>query len=69
MARTRVGMVVEKLLTDEQLRIQFALDRLEAIADLFRYGFDLTRDEIDLFCRTDARLWFLGDTVSGGTQQ
>jgi hypothetical protein len=23
-------------------------------------GAELTRDEIDLLCRTDARLWFLG---------
>ena len=54
-------LVVEKLLTDENLRIRFALDRMETIAELCLRGFELTRDEIDLFCRTDARLWFLGD--------
>jgi hypothetical protein len=65
MSRTIVGMAIEKLLTDEDLRIRFALDRMEAIAELCQRGFELTRDEIDLFSRTDARLWFLGDQVRG----
>jgi hypothetical protein len=65
MSRTIVGMAIEKLLTDEDLRIRFALDRMEAIAELCLRGFELTRDEIDLFSRTDARLWFLGDQVRG----
>jgi hypothetical protein len=63
MSRAGVGMVIEKLLTDESLRIQFALDRMETIAELWLRGFELTRDEIDLISRTDARLWFLGDQV------
>ena len=65
MSRTIVGMAIEKLLTDEDLRIRFALDRMDAIAELCLRGFELTRDEIDLFSRTDARLWFLGDQVRG----
>ena len=63
MSRAGVGMVIEKLLTDERLRIRFAIDRMETIAELCLRGFELTRDEIDLFCRTDARLWFLVDHV------
>jgi hypothetical protein len=63
MSQVGVGMVVEKLLADESLRIQFALDRMETIADLCLGGIELTRDEIDLINRTDARLWFLGDHV------
>ena len=63
MSQAGVGMVVEKLLADESLRIQFALDRMETIADLCLGGIELTRDEIDLINRTDARLWFLGDHV------
>jgi hypothetical protein len=59
MSRASVGLVVEMLVTDESLRIQFALDRMETIAELCLRGFELTRDEIDLFCLTDARLWFL----------
>jgi len=62
-------MVVENLLTDERLRIRFALDRMETIAELCLRGFELTRDEIDLFERTDARLWFLGDHVGGECRQ
>jgi hypothetical protein len=58
-------MAIEKLLTDEDLCIRFALDRMDAIAELCLRGFELTRDEIDLFSLTDARLWFLGDQVRG----
>ena len=61
MSRAGVGMVIEKLLTDEGLRIRFALDRMETIAELCLRGFELTRDEIDLIHQTDASLWFLGD--------
>ena len=65
MSRAGVGMVIVKLLTDERLRIEFALDRMETIAELCLRGFELTRDEVDLISRADARLWFLGDQVSG----
>jgi hypothetical protein len=61
-------MVIDKLLTDENLRIRFALDRLETVAELCLRGFDLTRDEIDLLCRTDAGVWFLRSAVSGAPQ-
>jgi hypothetical protein len=63
MSRAGVGMVIDQLVTDENLRIRFALDRMETLAELLLRGFDLSPDEIDLFCRTDAGLWFLGDTV------
>ena len=53
MSRTRVGLIIEKLLTDERLRTLFALDRLGAIAQLCSGGFVLTRDEIELFCIAD----------------
>jgi hypothetical protein len=41
--------VVEKLLTDENLRIRFALDAMETVAELLLQGFDLTRDEMIFF--------------------
>jgi hypothetical protein len=69
MSRAGIGMVIEKLLTDEKLRIRFTFDRMETVAELFFRGFDLSQDELDLFCRTDAALWFLGDTVRGTRQQ
>jgi hypothetical protein len=68
MSRSIVGMVIDKLLTDEDLRIRFALDRVETVADLCLRGFDLTRDEIDLLCQTDAGVWFLRSAVTGAPQ-
>ena len=68
MSQAGVGTVIEKLLTDEDLRIRFALDRFETVAELCLRGVELTRDEVDLFWRTNARLWFLGDEVSGEWQ-
>jgi hypothetical protein len=53
-----VGSVIQRLLTDEHLRVLFALDPIEALADLSVLGFVLTPDEIDVFMRTDVRLWF-----------
>ena len=69
MSRVGVGKVIDKLLTDENLRARFALDRIEAVAELCLRGAELTRDEIDVLCRTDARLWFLGARwqADGGT--
>ena len=69
MSRANVGRVVEELLADENLRIRFALDRIGAVVDLFRRGFDLSSDEIDLFYRTDACLWFMGDIAIGERPQ
>jgi hypothetical protein len=60
MSQMGVGKVIDKLLTDENLRTRFVLDRIGTVAELCLRGAELTRDEIDLFCRTDARLWFLG---------
>ena len=68
MSRAGVGMVIEKLLTNEDLRIRFALDRIETVAELCLRGFDLSPGEIDLFCRTDAGLWFLRSAVRGALQ-
>ena len=63
MSQAGIGMVIDTLLTEEKLRIGFAVDRISTVTELFRRGFDLSQDEIDLFCRTDAALWFLGDVV------
>jgi hypothetical protein len=62
-SRAGVGIVTDKLLTDEALRVRFALDRIETVAELCLRGVDLSRDEVDLFCRMDASLWLLGDEV------
>ena len=68
MSRANVGMVIDKLLTDENLRLRFAIDPMETVAGLFLRGFDLTRNEIDLLCRTDAGVWFLRSAVRGAPQ-
>jgi hypothetical protein len=67
-SRAGVGIVIDRPLTDESLRIRFALDRIDSVAQLCLGGVELTRDEIDLFCRTDARLWFLSDAGTGERQ-
>ena len=64
MSRAGVGIVVEKLLGDQDLRIRFALDPMETVAELLLRGCDLTGDEIELFCRADPRVWFLGEMVT-----
>jgi hypothetical protein len=65
MSQAGVGTVIEKLLTDQNLRIRFALNQIETVAELCLRGVELTREEVDLFCWTNARLWFLGDEVRG----
>jgi hypothetical protein len=65
MSQRTVGIIIDRLLNDEHLRIQFALDRVEALAELSVRGFELTPNEMDLFFRTDARLWFWGSAVVG----
>jgi hypothetical protein len=63
MSQQTVGMVIDKLLSDEELRNRFVVDRIETLAELCLRGVELRPDEIDLFCRTDARLWFWGAAV------
>jgi hypothetical protein len=61
MSRAGVGFVVEQLVTDRTLRVRFALDPMGTVADLFLRGADLTRDEMNILCRTEADLWFTAD--------
>jgi hypothetical protein len=57
MSQRTVGIVINRLVTEEDLRVRFALDRIETLAELSLRGFELTPDEIDVFIRTDARVW------------
>jgi len=57
MSQRMVGIVVSRLLTDQDLRVRFALDRIEMLAELSLRGFELTPDEIEMFIRTDPGLW------------
>ena len=64
MSQKTIGRAIDKLLTDEDLRIRFVVDPMEAVAELCVLGFELSGDEIDLFCRTDARLWSWGGSMN-----
>ena len=58
MSQRHIEYVVDKLLMDGALRMQFAFDRLLAIAEIQTLGFELTSDEIDAFVQSDIRCWF-----------
>jgi len=49
MSQRTIGNVIDKLLTDEDLRIRFVADWMEALAELCIRGFELSGDEIDEF--------------------
>ena len=63
MSQRTVGIVIDRLLSDLDLRVRLALDPFETLADLSALGIDLTRDEIDVFLQTDVRVWFWGSGV------
>ncbi|MCU1384737.1 MAG: hypothetical protein JWL71_3434 [Acidobacteria bacterium] len=58
MSQETVGEVMSRLLTEEDLRIRFAHDPFETLAELHGRGLPLTADEIDVFVRSDVRVWF-----------
>ena len=65
MSQRTVEIVIDRLLADEELRARFALDRMETLLELTLDGFDFTSNEIDVFMRTDARVWFAGSRAVG----
>jgi hypothetical protein len=58
MSLQKVGQVVTRLLTDEELRTRFAVDPFSTLAELHRRGLSLTPGEIDVFMQSDVLLWF-----------
>jgi hypothetical protein len=64
-SRDNVERVMSRLLSDEELRIRFMLDRLATLTDLNDGGLVLTPDEVDLFVRADAQIWFGYQTLAG----
>jgi hypothetical protein len=58
MSQQNVGNVINRLLTDEELRMRFALDPFDTLAELHLRGMPLTPDEIDVFVQSDLRVWF-----------
>lgn len=70
MSQQMVAIVVDRLVTDEELRVRFALDPIETLAELTLEelgpaGFGLTRDEIDGLMKTDVRVWVPGAWAVG----
>ena len=66
MSRAGVGWVIDRLITDRNLRLRFAFDPVQTVVELYLRGVDLSVDEIDLLSRTDARVWVPGDSVRVG---
>ena len=57
MSLQAIGIVMNRLLTDEELRLRFATDRVETLGELHANGVELTPREIDLFIESDAQMW------------
>ena len=57
MSQRTVGIVMNRLLGDEDMRFRFALDRVETPGGLHADGLELTPSEIDLFLESDLEMW------------
>jgi hypothetical protein len=57
MSQKTVQLVIARLITDEDVRLQFLRNPVETLGTFRDQGFDLTRDEIDALIRTDRKLW------------
>ncbi len=57
MSQKNVQVVVGRLLTDEEFRLRFLEQPLEALTALLDQGFDLTMGEVEALMRTDPVMW------------
>ena len=57
MSQRTVERVIGRLVTDEELRLQFTRAPKKALAALADLGWELTRVEVDALLHTDIRLW------------
>jgi hypothetical protein len=57
MSQRNVASIVDRLLTDPELRNQFALDPVRTIAELHTLGFLLSSAEIDALVQTGMQCW------------
>ena len=69
MSHRTVEHVIDKLLTDEDLRIRFLVDRFDTLADLHLQGLELSQGEIDAFVASDPRMWFWAAEGTGARLQ
>jgi hypothetical protein len=64
MSHQTVTVAINALLTDEDLRIRFVIDRFDTLADLTARGVELTSDEMEALMGVDARIWFWNQNFS-----
>ena len=57
MSQKTVQLVIARLITDEDVRLQFLRNPLATLTAFRDQGFELTTDEIDALVRTDRELW------------
>jgi hypothetical protein len=57
MSQKIVQLVIGRLLTDEDLRLQFVERPRETLLELREQGFELNVDEIDALARSDPKIW------------
>jgi len=59
MSQRAVSVIVDRLVTDQDVRDRFTQHRLEVLVDLQLYaGIELTADEIAAFVCADLEAWF-----------
>jgi len=66
MSQENVDRLITRLMSEEELRVRFALDRFVTIADLHEGGLALTPNEIDLFIQSDVSIWCGEHSCHGG---
>jgi len=57
MSQKTVQLVIARLITDEEVRLQFLDSPLETLTAFRDQGFELTGDEIEALLETDRNLW------------
>jgi len=57
MSQKTVQLVIARLITDEEVRLQFLRSPLETLTAFRDQGFELTSDEMDALMQTDKELW------------
>ena len=57
MSQRHVELLIGRLLTDEELREDFARAPFDTLAAFCQQGWELSRGEIDAFTQTDVGFW------------
>ncbi len=60
MSQKTVHLVIARLLTDEDLRLQFLKDAPATLNEFREQGFELTDGEVEALLPTDRKFWTAG---------